>query len=104
MYLFRILYHIFLFTDLTDTLQWPDLTICKSPTTKNGSNYATFMQKGRSKSFANLDEFNDLERETFYTNPEDFITALGISNDYETLRQSSMVPSINDVSYQQNDD
>ena len=62
------------------------------------------MRKGRSKSFANLDEFNHLEKETFYKNPEDFITALGISNDYETLRQSAMVPSINDVSYKRKDE
>ena len=47
------------------------------------------MQKGQSKSFANLKEFEELAQETFYKNPDEFITALAISKDYQQIQTSN---------------
>ena len=57
--------------------------------TKNGSKYQAFMQKGQNKSFANLNEFEELAEETFYKNPDEFITALAISKDYQQIQTSN---------------
>ena len=65
--------------DLKEPLKWPDLILCKSPMIKNQENYLNLM----TQKFENESEFQILTKKVFFTQPKEFVYAIGIGPTYE---------------------
>ena len=63
-------------------IEWPSLSICKTPFYKNELKYQEFMSKIQNNSFETEEQFEALRNETFFTHPKDFVLALGYGNNY----------------------
>ena len=81
--------------DLKEPLKWPDVVICKSPTTKNKETYKVFMDK----KFANESEYQDLIKEVFYTQPKEFVYAFGIGATYHEAIQHAKASKYRNTGY-----
>ena len=71
--------------DLKEPLKWPDVVICKSPPNKNKEKYVEFM----AKKFANESEYQALMKEVFYTQPKEFVYAIGVGVTYDIAVQNA---------------
>lgn len=65
--------------DLPKQLPMPSLMICRSPMDKHKDKYHQFMTKGKSQSFVNQTEFEEMRDDTFYTGPDDIVHAMSAS-------------------------
>ena len=72
----------FKISDLKDPIEWPAMKICAQPKFKNKSLYSKFMGKGWTESFQSEEEFLQLEKELFFTDPNELIHAVTIADTY----------------------
>ena len=71
--------------DLKEPLKWPDVVICKSPPNKNKEKYIEFMNK----TFENESEYQALIKQVFYTQPKEFVYAIGVGATYDIATQNA---------------
>ena len=71
--------------DLKEPLKWPDVVICKSPPNKNKEKYIEFMNK----TFENESEYQALIKQVFYTQPKEFVYAIGVGDTYDKATQNA---------------
>ena len=69
-------------TELDKPIEWPALIVCKMPRDKNEAKYLEFIGKGITESFENMEEFEKLKNETFYSDVKDIIYAVTIADSY----------------------
>ena len=68
--------------EIVEPLEWPALSICRSPFDKNTQKYFEFMNKGFSSNFSSEAEYQNLLDEAFFSKSEDIVYSIGFGLDY----------------------
>ena len=70
---------------MDQTIELPEIIICKSPFIKNFTNWHAFRDKAHSKGFKSFEEQQKMKEESIFTKPEEFVKAINIAPNYEAL-------------------
>ena len=81
--------------EIVKPLEWPALTICRSPFDKNTQKYKDFMSKGYSSNFSSESEYQNLLDEAFFAKSDDIVYAIGFGLDHNTAMVSNSSQHIN---------
>ena len=81
--------------EIVEPLEWPALTICRSPFDKNTKKYNGFMSKGYSSNFSSEAEYQNLLDEAFFAKSDDIVYAIGFGLDHKTAMVSNSSQHIN---------
>ena len=68
--------------EVVEPLEWPALSICRSPFDKNTQKYFEFINKGFSSNFSSEAEYQSLLDEAFFAKSEDIVYSIGFGLDY----------------------
>ena len=85
LYVGKILKSNFSITAVDQTIELPEIIICKSPFIKNFTNWRAFREKSNLKGFKSFEEQQKMKEESIFTKPEEFVKAINIAPNYETL-------------------
>ena len=81
--------------EIVKPLEWPALTICRSPFDKNTQKYKDFMSKGYSSNFSSESEYQNLLDEAFFAKSDDIVYSIGFGLDHNTAMVSNSSQHIN---------
>ena len=85
--------------EIVEPLEWPALTICRSPFDKNTQKYKDFMSKGYSSNFSSESEYQNLLDEAFFAKSDDIVYAIGFGLDYNAAMVGNSSQHINYCEY-----
>ena len=75
--------------EIAEPLEWPALSICRSPFDKNTQKYFEFMNKGFSSNFSSEAEYQRLLDEAFFSKSDDIVYSIGFGLDYNAALVSN---------------
>ena len=75
--------------EIVEPLEWPALTICRSPFDKNTQKYKDFMSNGYSSNFSSKSEYQNLLDEAFFAKSNDIVYSIGFGLNYNAALVSN---------------